>query len=189
MHVDPHPGARAVLLVEGESDRVAVETVARRRGRDLGAERVDIVAMGGATNIGHHLDALANRGIRLGGLYDAREQHFVRRGLERVGLRAEGSPEPLATAGFFVCVEDLEDEFIRVLGPDGYLAMIERAGELPAFRILQQQPAQRDRPLEEQLRRFAGTKGGRKARYGRLFAESVPLDALPPPLDDLLAWV
>jgi len=189
MDVPIGSGVRAVLLVEGESDRLAIETIARRRGRDLAAEHVEVLDVGGATNIGHHLSALAGRGIRLGGLYDAREQHFVRRGLERVGLREEGSPASLAEAGFFVCVEDLEDEFVRVLGAERYLAVIEAAGELPAFRLLQRQPAQRDRPLEEQLRRFAGTKGGRKARYGRLFAESVPLDAVPPPLDELLAWI
>jgi hypothetical protein len=188
MDVEIPAATRAVLLVEGQSDKVAVETVARRRGRDLAAERVEVVAMGGVTNIGHHLAALVGRGIRLGGLYDAREQHVVRRALERVGLRHEGSPASLGSAGFFVCVEDLEDEFIRVLGVERTLAMVEAAGELDAFRLLQRQPAQRDRPLEAQLRRFAGTKGGRKARYGRLFAEAVDARAVPPPIEELLAW-
>jgi hypothetical protein len=38
---------RGVVLVEGTSDRRAVETLARRRGRDLQAEAVAIVPMGG----------------------------------------------------------------------------------------------------------------------------------------------
>jgi predicted ATP-dependent endonuclease of OLD family len=38
---------RGVVLVEGMSDRHAVETVARRRGRDLQAEAVAVVPMGG----------------------------------------------------------------------------------------------------------------------------------------------
>ena len=48
---------RAVVLVEGASDRAALEVLAERRGRDLSAERVAIVAMGGATNIAHYLTA------------------------------------------------------------------------------------------------------------------------------------
>jgi predicted ATP-dependent endonuclease of OLD family len=37
-----------VVLVEGLSDRHAVEALARRRGRDLVAEGVEVVAPGGA---------------------------------------------------------------------------------------------------------------------------------------------
>src|SRR6478609_10862233 len=47
--------ARAVVLVEGISDQRAVEALAYRAGRDLPAERVVVVAMGGATNIGRYL--------------------------------------------------------------------------------------------------------------------------------------
>ena len=39
---------KAVVLVEGESDRIAVETLALRRGRDLAAEGVTVIAIGGA---------------------------------------------------------------------------------------------------------------------------------------------
>jgi hypothetical protein len=39
---------RAVVLVEGLSDRCAVEALAERRGRDLRAERVSVVPIGGA---------------------------------------------------------------------------------------------------------------------------------------------
>jgi hypothetical protein len=41
----------AVLVVEGDSDRAALAAVAARRGRDLAAEGVRIVAVGGATNV------------------------------------------------------------------------------------------------------------------------------------------
>ena len=41
---------RAVVLVEGVSDQAALEALARRRGRDLAAEGIEIVSMGGATN-------------------------------------------------------------------------------------------------------------------------------------------
>lgn len=177
-----------VLLVEGESDRAALETVAVRRGRDLSGEGVSIVVMRGATNVGHHLAQLVGTGVAVGGLYDAAEQHYVRRGLERVGLRAEGSPAPLHEQGFFMCVSDLEDEFLQALGEDGVLAVVEAAGELDSFHLLQQQPSQRERPLTAQLRRFLGVRSGRKARYGHLLAEAVPLPRVPQPLDGILEW-
>jgi len=44
--VDP----RAIVLVEGNSDRVALLTLAARLGRTLPAEGVAILAMGGVTN-------------------------------------------------------------------------------------------------------------------------------------------
>ena len=44
--------ARTVVLVEGESDQQALEALAARRGRDLVAEGVSIVAMGGAKSVG-----------------------------------------------------------------------------------------------------------------------------------------
>ena len=82
------PSRRAVLVVEGASDRVAVETLAVRLGRDLAAEGVDVVELGGATNIGRFLvEHLRDTdGLRLAGLYDAPEERFFARGLERAGL-------------------------------------------------------------------------------------------------------
>jgi len=41
---------RAVVLVEGNSDRVALHSLAQRSGRDLAAEGIEVVAMGGITN-------------------------------------------------------------------------------------------------------------------------------------------
>jgi hypothetical protein len=43
---------RAVVLVEGLSDRIALEAVASRRGRSLSAEGVSVVDLGGAKNVG-----------------------------------------------------------------------------------------------------------------------------------------
>lgn len=180
--------APVVLLVEGESDREALTTLAHRRGVDLAAAGVQVVSMSGATNVNRHVAELVSTGVRIGGLYDAAEQHYVRRALERHGLRPEGSGESLAAHGFFMCVEDLEDELIRSLSVAGVLEVVAEAGELASFRLLQQQPAQRGRPVEAQLRRFLGIKAGRKARYGRLLAAAVPLDRVPPPLDGVLTW-
>jgi hypothetical protein len=78
---------RGVVLVEGTSDRGAVEALARRRGRDLQAEGVAIVPMGGYGNLPRFLRQY--RDVRLAGLYDVGEEwHFLRAlgpdGMERV---------------------------------------------------------------------------------------------------------
>src|SRR2546423_12398522 len=75
--------AVAVVLVEGISDQIAVETAAVGRGRDLEAERVVIVPMGGAHAIRGLLARLSPLGthVRLAGLCDAREEGIFRRGL------------------------------------------------------------------------------------------------------------
>ena len=64
---------RAVVLVEGISDRVAVEALAARRGRDLDAARVAVVALGGAQAIGRVLARFGPQGldVALAGLCDA----------------------------------------------------------------------------------------------------------------------
>jgi hypothetical protein len=172
----------AVVLVEGTSDRVALETLAERRGRDLDAEGVAIVPMGGAQSIGRFLDRFGPRGldVRLAGLCDAGEEPEFRRALERAGMD---------WLGFYVCVVDLEDELIRALGASAVKEVVEAQGELGAFRTLQKQPAWRGRPVEEQLRRFMGSGGRRKIRYARLLVEALDLGRMPRPLDEVLARV
>jgi hypothetical protein len=184
-------GSRAVVLVEGMSDRFALEELARRRGRDLGAEGICVVAMEGATNIGRFLGRYGpgGLGVRLAGLYDAAEEGCFRRGLERAGPGAGLSRAGMEAAGFFVCVADLEDELIRALGTGEVERIIEAEGELRSLRILQRQPAQRGRSTQDQLRRFIGTRSGRKHRYGRLLAGAVSLDRVPRSLDAVLAQV
>lgn len=184
------PGTRVVLLVEGESDRVAVETVSARAGLHLVADGVRVVPMGGATNVGHYVNRLAGaKDLLIGGLYDAGEERFFRRALDRAGIKPADSTEALAANGFFRCVKDLEDEFIRALGPDAVLNVIDAQGELGSFRTLQNQPALRDAPIEHQLRRFFGGRSGNKARYIRLLGETIAIEHVPPPLARLLVLV
>jgi hypothetical protein len=180
---------RAVVLVEGESDRAALETLAGRRGRHLGDEGVSIVPMGGATTILHFLTALGPLGLEvtLAGLCDAGEEGSFRRALERAGLGSGLTRTEMEGLGFFVCVADLEDELIRCLGADSVEGVVANQGELGSFRIFQNQPAQRDRPREAQLRRFLGTRSGRKIFYARLLVEALDLSRVPRPLDGVLA--
>jgi hypothetical protein len=89
--------------------------------------------------------------------------------------------------GFYACSEDLEDELIRALGPEVVEQVITKEGEIGAFRRFQAQPAQLGRPVAAHLRRFIGTRAGRKIRYGALLAEVLDLSKIPSPLSQLLA--
>jgi hypothetical protein len=182
---------RAVVLVEGSSDQVAVETLAERRGRSLEADGVSVVPIGGAQAIGRFLERFGPRGLdlRLAGLCDAAEEGEFRRGLERAGLGSGLTRADLERLGFYVCVADLEDELIRALGAASVEAVVEAQGELGPFRTLQKQPEWRGRRLEEQLRRFMGSGGRRKIRYARLLVEALDLARMPRPLESVLAHV
>jgi len=165
---------KTIVLDEGISDRIAIETLAERRGRDLAAERIEVVAMGGAQAIGASLERF--RGLRVAGLCDAGEEPQFRRAFERAGM----------APGFYVCEPDLEAELIRALGADRVLEIVEARGDLPPFRTLQKQVEWRGRPVEEQLRRFMGSGGSRKTRYTRYLVEALEPDQVPRPLDGLL---
>ncbi|MFJ2832513.1 TOPRIM nucleotidyl transferase/hydrolase domain-containing protein [Streptomyces sp. NPDC087263] len=173
-------GVRMVVLVEGVSDQAALEALAARRGRDLDAEGIAIVPLGGAMSIGRFLKLIGPQGLglRLAGLCDVGEEPYFRRSLEQVGL---------GFSAFYVCEADLEDELIRALGADSVQQVVEEQGELRSFRTFQKQPAQRERTVEQQLRRFLGTHSGRKAQYARALVEHLDPARVPRPLELLLA--
>jgi hypothetical protein len=182
---------KTVVLVEGVSDGVALETLAARRGRDLDGEGVAVVPMGGATTIGHFLDVLGPDGhdFGLAGLCDAGQEGDFQRSLERAGLGADLDRAGMESLGFFVCVEDLEDELIRALGPEAVIEIIAAEGEIGSLRIMQRQPFHRERTVEQHLRRFMGTRSGRKAIYARLMVQALDLNRVPRPLDGVLDHV
>jgi hypothetical protein len=180
---------RAVILVEGRSDQAALEALAARRGRALDAEGIAITAMGGATNIERFVDRFGPRGldVRLAGLCDAAEEGYFRRALEQAGLGSSLSRGGMEALGFFVCIADLEDELIRAVGTDAVERVIEEQGDLRSFRVFQRQPAQQGRSPHRQLRRFMGTRSGRKSQYARLLVGALDLHHIPRPLDQVLA--
>jgi hypothetical protein len=183
--------ARAVVLVEGISDKLALEALAERRGRDLDEEGISVMPIGGAQAIGRFLKTFGpdGRGLRLAGLCDAAEEREFRRGLERAGLGSNLTRAEMERLGFYVCVADLEDELIRALGAASVERVVEAHGDLAPFRTLQKQSAWQGRPIEEQLRRFMGSGGRRKIRYARFLVETLDLDRVPRPLDRVLAHV
>ena len=180
-------GARAVVLVEGLSDQIALETLATRHGRTLADEGVLVVPIGGAQAIGRFLARFAD--LKLAGLCDVGEEDVFRRALERAGFGTRLTRRGMERLGFHVCVVDLEDELIRAHGATGVEAVLDAYGDLGAFRTFQKQPAWRGQSVESQLRRFMGSADRRKLRYARLLVEALELARVPRPLRGVLASV
>ncbi|MDR3083616.1 MAG: ATP-dependent endonuclease, partial [Streptomyces sp.] len=157
---------RTAVLLDGLSAVAAVSALAARRGRNLEAEGVCVLSMGGAMNIARfaHLLGPPGLGLRLTGLCDERERGYYARGLERAGA---------AQQEFFVCAADLEDELIRALGVTQVEELVRAQGDHRALRTFLRQPAQQGRTSQQQLRRFLGTKKGRKIHYGRVLTEAL----------------
>ncbi|MYU13759.1 ATP-dependent endonuclease [Streptomyces sp. SID8361] len=172
-------GVRTAVLLEGPSDAAAVDALAERHGRDLAGEGVCVLPMGGAMSVGRFARLLGppGLGLRLTGLCDEAERPFYARGLARVGA---------APQGFFVCAADLEDELIRALGVTRVAELVRAEGDVRALETFLRQPAQRGRTAQRQLRRFLGTKKGRKIHYGRVLVAALDPDRVPAPLGGLL---
>jgi hypothetical protein len=147
---------RRVLVVEGDSDRAALEMLAARLGRSLDAEGVAVLPLGGATHLGHLLRDLARTHPEapVAGLCDADQMAAFCRHLEAAGLGEDLERDGMEQLGFFVCTADLEDEPIRALGIGRVRDVIAAQGEHTAFDTFRKQPAQRGRAVDAQLRRF-----------------------------------
>jgi hypothetical protein len=183
--------SRTVVLVEGDSDRIALEALAARHEHARSEEGVEVVAMHGITNTRSFALRFGPRGLGLAlvGLYDAPEVRRVQHGLAAAGLPMALEPGGLQRLGFFGCEADLEEELIRALGADRVEAVIDAAGEGASLRRLIGMPAQRGWSRERLLRRFFGSQSGRKARYARLLVEALEPGSAPAPLAALLASI
>ncbi len=126
-------GRMTVVLVEGESDRVALEVSPHGWAIPI----LDVRSVGGSKGSGARWRRSRGAG---GGARGCRGAPRLRAGVDRV----------------FVCDPDLEGEFVARAGRCGVEAVIAAAGELESFRRLQNQPAQRTRQPEAQLKRFFG---------------------------------
>lgn len=170
---------RGLVLVEGTSDVIALETLAAALGRDLAAEGVEVRAIGGAQAIRRVLASLP-AGTAAVGLCDENEEPVFRRAAEA----ANG-----VAFAFFVCRADLEDELIRALGVEAVQALLAEHRDLRAFRTFQRQPAWGGFSVERQLRGFMHSADRRKLRYARVFVEALGGERVPEPLRRLLASV
>ena len=176
------------MLVEGRSDQRALEALAARRGRDLAAERISIVPIGGAQAIGRYLARFGPHGsnVKLAGLCDAAEEGDFRRALERAGLGAN-----LTRAGMeeldSSCAWKTSSTSSSPAGAAAVEGVIAAEGELGSFRTFQKQPAKRALPYEEQLWRFMWNRKARDAPL--LVTAALDLGRVPRPLDGVLAHV
>ena len=159
-----------LILVEGTSDRVALETLATRT--EVRLPRV--IDLGGATNVLKVAKGFPD--LRIIGLCDVAERRFF----ERAGISG---------GNLFLCDRDLEDELIRALGIAGTEAVIDSEGDRRPLTTLKRQPAHRDDRPEDRLRRFMGTTSGRKAKYGVALVNALNLTRIPAPLRALLEAV
>jgi hypothetical protein len=162
----------SVIFVEGVTDRIALEAVAAKLGLDLGAAGIEIVPIGGAQAIRRATEQYD--GGQVVGLCDAGEEGYFRRVLDD------------AT---YVCVEDLEDELIRALGPAAVEEVIDANGELDSFRNFQNQLAWRGRTVDAQLHRWLRSSHQRNKRYPPLLIEALDPVQMPAPLAGVLAAV
>jgi hypothetical protein len=89
----------------------------------------------------------------------------------------------------YVCVEDIEDELIRALGPAGVEEVIAAQGELESFRGFQNQLAWRGRPVDAQLHRWLRSAHQRNKRYPPLLIAALDPARIPSPLAGVLAAV
>lgn len=179
------PATRVAILVEGESDRRAVEALAKRLGRDLTDEGVVVIAITGATNVGRFIDIVGPQGrsLTLAGMCDEGEEGEFAAALATAGLGSEFDRNGMEAIGFFVCVIDLEDELIKALGVERMLEVIDEQDESRAFQSFQNQPDQRHKTVEQQMWRWLGN---RKIRYAKVLVDALDLDRVPEPLMGVL---
>jgi hypothetical protein len=178
----PREERRVVVLVEGRSDVAVVRVLLDRRPPEE-LVGVEVVSMEGVTNIERHLSRLEATApaADVTGLCDVAEAGFLVRALQRRGHAVSG-PADLPRHGFFVCDVDLEDELIRAVGPQAVADALADLGDEGRFVTFRQQPEWRDRPLHDQLRRFAGSRSGRKELLAGALAARLDPTNLPTPL-------
>lgn len=179
--------ARSVILVEGQSDKYALEAVAAKKNRNLDSDGVTIVAMRGAAGIETFLGLLGPRGlkIKLAGLCDANEEAKWARALESHGLGAKLDRAAMGSLGFQVCDKDLEEVLISTAGEDEALALVDALGDKSAFGRFAQQPIQKSRSVSEQLHDFIHSRG-RNITYAPLLVDKIDAAKLPIALERVI---
>lgn len=166
---------RAVILVEGSSDRRALTTLATRRGRDLDADGISIIATTGATNFVRFVEMLGPAGhdVALAAMCDRAELSEIQAAMSQLD----------GTRSIYTCVRDLEDELIRAIGPEAMMSLMDEQGDLRRFRSFQNQPDQRHKTIDRQIWRWLGNH---KIRYASLMVGILDPARIPMPLQQAL---
>jgi hypothetical protein len=181
--------ARAVLLVEGDSDRLAIEALAEKTGRNLDAEAVSVVPINGAANAATYIDLFGPRGfdLKIAGLCDEAEERYFAGGLDRAGIAQQPSRHQMEQLGFFVCVKDLEEEIVRALGVVATEQVINANGDQHEFDMFKQQPDKVGWTPEEHVLGFI--RRGRKVQYAPLLVDALDGALVPAVLEGVLGAV
>lgn len=177
--------ARVAILVEGESDRVAILTLASRRGLNLDARGVSVVSLEGGGGISTFLALIGPQGLDLSvaGMCDEDHEGNWRDALNASGLSV-ADRAAMNAAGFFVCSTDLEDELFGTLGDTQVEAVINAEGDGQAFATFSQQPSQAGKSHHELLLAFVKKQ---KVRWAPLLVDALDISTgVPQPLDGVL---
>jgi hypothetical protein len=141
--------------------------------------------MDGGGAVGTFLRLFGPSGLKLTvvGLCDEDQESRWLSELQKAGFSAMDRTS-MSSAGFFVCVKDLEQEFVRAIGLTATQSLIANEGQSPAFSAFQKQQAHSGAALDEQLRRFLQKD---KVGWTIPLVDALNLKAIPGPLSDILA--
>lgn len=125
-----------LLLVEGDTERLALPEYARRLGTDLGAANTSIVAVGGKRNLKPFHEIASSFGIPVGILYDRDSSDFEgKRDKEKLfNAELDALACPDGTCQIWRLEKDYEDELRRTIGEARYVALCEKYGRNKALR-------------------------------------------------------
>ena len=161
--------ARAVIAVEGPSDRIVVSKVAESLGFDLDRHDTVIVETDGCGNM-KVINSIFGRGgfdIPLFILVDedAREETARR-------FHADPeNPDDLTAHAIFISSRDLEDEYVRAIGPDKLWNRIKTAQTFSKNVLVLCHVGSDGNPTEADLAQFIRSKTNRKIPSALVAAE------------------
>jgi predicted ATPase len=185
-HADPRIAesffAERVILVEGASDRLALLSVADRRGHALDAEGVTVLSLegNGLFKLMHEILGPRGFGIPIFGLCDADAET---RWSKTVGEGQALTREDLANRGFFVADPDPEHLLVTALGVQGVKDLLNRHGALAQYERYANQPDKRGTPEADLLVRFVH---GDNTRWLPLLMDELPDNDIPQVFDEVL---
>lgn len=178
--------ARKAILVEGLSDKYAIQALAVRKGKSLDAAGVSIVDMSGAGGIRPFLGLLGPNGlgVEVMGLCDKSDEVKWSKALGENGFAKGLDRAGMAKLKFFVCDEDLEAVLITAITAAEVLKVVQSQGDKTAFEVFAKQPAHAGHTLEKQLHDFI--HGGRNIVYASLLVDALDLAKVPASLEGIV---
>jgi len=182
--------ARTVILVEGVSDKLALEAAAELSGVSLDGKGVSIVSVDGGNTLRMYLRLFGGEGFGLDlvGMCDEDKEGVWQRDLSDAGYGDVPDRAAMEHLHFYVACQDLEDELVRALGDQETEECIREQGDSTKLSKFSGQPKQAGKSRHDQLRAFLQVRD-RKARYAPLLVDRLTEAALPDVLRKVLSNV